>query len=289
MAAASSWKEKLAGDMPPLWAEQIDEFEAQIRAAQGGQDRREGLRRDAPPPRRVRPALRQRPAPRRHRARRQLPYPDADQGPRDVLGRPGHAAHQDPVRRDEPRADDRAGGAGGGVFRRHLPHHHAAGHSAPLRPHRRRPGHLPPAGGGRDHDARGVRQLRPQRHRLPAGGRVQHRIVRRHAVREGDRVLPARPSRHAGFRPQVQDRVLRLPRRGVRAGAACTTWAASPTIKDGKTRVRAVRRRRAGCGAAPGEAADGVLPGGRAAADGPRDRARLRAAGREEEPQQAPG
>ena len=28
MAAASSWKDKLAGDMPPLWAEQIDEFEA---------------------------------------------------------------------------------------------------------------------------------------------------------------------------------------------------------------------------------------------------------------------
>src|SRR5881227_3471426 len=25
-----SWKEKLAGDMPPLWAEQIDEFETQI-------------------------------------------------------------------------------------------------------------------------------------------------------------------------------------------------------------------------------------------------------------------
>jgi sulfite reductase (ferredoxin) len=28
--AAASWKEKLAGDMPPLWAEQIDEFETQI-------------------------------------------------------------------------------------------------------------------------------------------------------------------------------------------------------------------------------------------------------------------
>jgi sulfite reductase (ferredoxin) len=27
---ALSWKEKLAGDMPPLWAQQIDEFEAQI-------------------------------------------------------------------------------------------------------------------------------------------------------------------------------------------------------------------------------------------------------------------
>ena len=36
MAAASSWKDKLAGDMPPLWAEQIDEFEAQIRLRKAG-------------------------------------------------------------------------------------------------------------------------------------------------------------------------------------------------------------------------------------------------------------
>src|SRR4026207_1167790 len=34
--AAASWKEKLAGDMPPLWAEQIDEFEAQIRLRKAG-------------------------------------------------------------------------------------------------------------------------------------------------------------------------------------------------------------------------------------------------------------
>jgi sulfite reductase (ferredoxin) len=34
--AAASWKEKLAGDMPPLWAEQIDEFEAQIRLPRAG-------------------------------------------------------------------------------------------------------------------------------------------------------------------------------------------------------------------------------------------------------------
>src|SRR5688572_6809092 len=36
MAAASSWKDKLAGDMPPFWAEQIDEFEAQIRLRKAG-------------------------------------------------------------------------------------------------------------------------------------------------------------------------------------------------------------------------------------------------------------
>src|SRR5918993_925069 len=34
--AAASWKDKLAGDMPPLWAEQIDEFEAQIRLRKAG-------------------------------------------------------------------------------------------------------------------------------------------------------------------------------------------------------------------------------------------------------------
>src|SRR5215212_6345148 len=34
--AAAGWKDKLAGDMPPLWAEQIDEFEAQIRLRKAG-------------------------------------------------------------------------------------------------------------------------------------------------------------------------------------------------------------------------------------------------------------
>src|SRR5688572_30918862 len=36
MAAAASWKQKLQGDMPPLWAEQIDDFEAQIRLRKAG-------------------------------------------------------------------------------------------------------------------------------------------------------------------------------------------------------------------------------------------------------------
>src|SRR4051794_26517415 len=36
MAAARSWKDKLAGDMPPLWGEEIDEFEAQIRLRKAG-------------------------------------------------------------------------------------------------------------------------------------------------------------------------------------------------------------------------------------------------------------
>ena len=32
----ASWKQKLQADMPPLWAEQIDDFEAQIRLRKAG-------------------------------------------------------------------------------------------------------------------------------------------------------------------------------------------------------------------------------------------------------------
>ena len=67
-----------------------------------------------------------------------------------------------------------------------------------------------PAGRGRHHHARSVRQLRPQRHRLPARRRLPHGGVRRHALRERADVLPARPRRHAGLRAQVQGRVLGL-------------------------------------------------------------------------------
>ena len=31
-----TWKDKLAGDMPPLWAQQIDNFEAQIALRKAG-------------------------------------------------------------------------------------------------------------------------------------------------------------------------------------------------------------------------------------------------------------
>ena len=54
-----------------------------------------------------------------------------------------------------------------GVLGRHPARHHAPGHPAALRPHRGHARPDAPAGRGRHHDARGVRQLGPQRHRLP--------------------------------------------------------------------------------------------------------------------------
>ncbi|CAA9373308.1 MAG: Ferredoxin--sulfite reductase, partial [uncultured Phycisphaerae bacterium] len=261
------------------------------RAAQVRQDRREGLRRDPPPPRRLRPALRQRPAARRGEDA-EAALPRADEGPRDVLRRPGHAADQDPVRRRHAGAAPRAGGPGGGILRLDLSRDHASGRPAPLHPHRRHAGDLPAARrGGRDH-ARGVRQLRPQRHRLPAGRRVPHRGVRRHALRQGRRVLHARPPGHDGLRPQVQDRVLRLPPRGVRARLDPRPRRHRRDARGrrpDRPRLRDLRRRRARGRPAPGEAAGRLRDRGRAAPDGPRRRPRVRTARREEEPQQGPG
>ena len=115
--STTDWRGRLLDEMPPDLAEEIDIFEAQMLAQ--GQDRGEGLRRDAPAPRRLRPALRQRPAPRRHRRRRSSPSPrELTKGP-ETLGRAGHAAHQDPVRRPDAGSDGRAGRAGRGVLRRH--------------------------------------------------------------------------------------------------------------------------------------------------------------------------
>ena len=44
----------------------------------------------------------------------------------------------------------------------------------------------------------------------PLAGVCRDAGFRRHALRQGDGLLPAGPPRHAGFRPQVQDRLLRL-------------------------------------------------------------------------------
>ena len=55
--------------------------------------------------------------------------------------------------------------------------HDATGRSASLRPHRRHAHDLPSSGGGRDHDARSLRQLGPQCHRLPHGRCVPYRNI----------------------------------------------------------------------------------------------------------------
>ena len=68
----------------------------------------------------------------------------------------------------------------------------------------------------RDHDARGLRQLGPQHHRLPVRRRCPGRTVRRHAVRRVADALPAAPSAELVAAAQVQDRVRRLRRRSRR-------------------------------------------------------------------------
>ena len=147
-------------------------------------DRGPRIRGDAPAARRVWPALRQRPPPRRpEEPDPRLPRRRADQGAGYGLGRARHAAHQDPVGRRQRRADRGAGRPGGGVLRRHQPHHHAPGRAAPLHPHG---GHARPdaaPGRGRHHHPRGVRQLGAQRDHLPGGRRVPYAGVRRHPVR----------------------------------------------------------------------------------------------------------
>ena len=176
--AARTWKEVLADQMVPAIAEEVDAFEAQmhlrkagkldekvfaetrLRRGAYGQRYDNGRRNDGIKTQELR-----------------LSAKPADQGPRDDVGCAGDDADQDPVRRADPAADDRAGRAGRGIFRRHLPHHHPAGYPASLRPHRRHAVAHAAAGGGGHHHPRSLRQLRPQRHRLPAGRGVQYREI----------------------------------------------------------------------------------------------------------------
>ena len=89
--------------------------------------------------------------------------------------------------------------------------------------------------------------------------------------------LPARPSRRAGLRPQVQDRVLRLRATRPAAWSTCTTSARiAATRMVGRqraARLRALRRRRPRRRAAPGQAVRRVPARRGAAAAGPGDRA----------------
>ena len=69
-----------------------------------------------------------------------------------------------------------------------------------------------PAGRGRAHHPRGLRQLRPQRHRLPLRRGRARRGVRRHPLRRGAHPAPAAPPPELAPAAQVQDRVRGLPR-----------------------------------------------------------------------------
>ena len=62
-----AWKDALAGSVSAELAAEIDIFETQMELKKQGKIDEKRLRRDAAAPRRLRPALRQRPAPRRRR------------------------------------------------------------------------------------------------------------------------------------------------------------------------------------------------------------------------------
>ena len=79
------------------------------------------------------------------------------------------------------------------------------------------------AGGRRPDDARGVRQLGAQHHRLPVHRDVTGRGLRRHAVRRSaDALLPASSARREAA-AQVQDRLRGLRRRITRSRRSTTS------------------------------------------------------------------
>ena len=132
----------------------------------------------------------------------------------------------------------------------------------------------------------------------PLAGVCHDESLRRHALRRTrSTLLPARPPRHAGLRPQVQDRLLRLRSDEPAAWPTCTTSAPSPrrARSDGKVErgFEFYVGGGLGRGAASGQAVRRVRARGGAAAAGAGDLPRLRAARREEEPRprahQVPG
>ena len=205
------------------------------------------LRRDAAAARRVRPALRQRPAPRRRRlAAARVPVGRSDQGPRDAVGRAGHAAHQDPLRRHHARAARGARRARRGVLRRDPARHHAPGRPAPLRPHRRHA--RPHAPAGRRWASPPARPAATPCATSPPARWPGSATPRPSTSRPTPRALPlpARPPRLPGLRAQVQDRLLRLRGRGLRPGDdARLRRHRPPAVVDGVERgLRDLRRRR---------------------------------------------
>ncbi len=134
---------------------------------------------------------------------------------RPAAGRPAHDPREDPAGHPQRRAARRAGrvaerysrGFGHITTRQNIQFHFVQLHDAERAFERL-------AADGPD-DARGVRQLGAQHHRVPVRRDRGRRGVRRHAVRRGaDALLPA-PSAVGVAAAQVQDRLRRL-RRGPR-------------------------------------------------------------------------
>ena len=146
-------------------------------------------------------------------------------------------------------AAERARGRRRALLARLRPHHHPPEHPAPLHQAARcRAGDAAPRRGRAD-DARGVRQLGAQHHRVPVRRRRRRRAVRRDAVRRGADALPAAPSAQLVAAAQVQDRLRGLhrtitsPRRSTTsAGGARATTAG----RRAAARLPRHRRRRHG-------------------------------------------
>ena len=98
------------------------------------------------------------------------------------------------------------------------PHHHAPEHPAALPQAARRRARDAPARRRRPDDARGVRQLGAQHHRLPVLGGGRRRAVRRDAVCRGADALPAAAPAQRHAAAQVQDRLRGLHPRSHRRG-----------------------------------------------------------------------
>ena len=188
---------------------------------------------------------------------------------------------------------ERAGRSVGRVRRRHQPHHHAAGHSVPLRRHQRHARHLPPSGRGGHHHARGLRQHGAQRDRLPVRGRLPDESVRRHALCRGHGLLSCCAI------PDAQNfgRKFKIAFSGCAAACLRTGDDARHRRDRGGSRGKRQAPARAspvylggGLGAIPHQAKlySEFVPGRGDAAAGAGGRPRLRAPRREEESRQGP-
>ena len=153
----------------------------------------------------------------------------------------------------DARAARRAGRRGRDVLARLRPRHHAPERAVPLPEAARRGAGDAPAGRGRAHDARGLRQRGAQHHGLPVRGRRRGRGVRRHALRGGADALSACAIRSSAALPRkfkiafegCPPRTTRSPRSTTSAGARAraTTRPARLPRDGGRRHLDPVRAR----------------------------------------------